>query len=65
MHRGADADGTFTAIYWIMLSVGRASVGVLIYLAARALGAAKRASRTGVCLWRFVVSKFYFNAPAL
>ena len=39
MHRGADADGTFTAIYWIMLSVGRASVGVLIYLAARALGA--------------------------
>jgi hypothetical protein len=38
MHQGADAGGTFTAIYWIMLALGRAGVGSLLYLGIRSLG---------------------------
>jgi hypothetical protein len=38
MHRGANEMGTFTAIYWVMLALGRAGVGALLYIAVRSLG---------------------------
>ena len=38
MHQGVDASGTFTAIYWIMLALGRVGVGSLLYIAIRSLG---------------------------
>jgi hypothetical protein len=44
MHRGADDMGTFTAIYWIMLALGRVGVSALTYLAARSLGANRLSS---------------------
>jgi hypothetical protein len=44
MHRGADESGTFTAIYWITLALGRVGVGALLYIAARSLGADRLSS---------------------
>jgi hypothetical protein len=44
MHRGADDMGTFTAIYWIMIAIGRVGVGALLYIAARSLGANRLSS---------------------
>jgi hypothetical protein len=38
VHRGPSAQDTLSVLYWIMVSLGRASVGSLIYLALRSLG---------------------------
>jgi hypothetical protein len=44
MHIGPDASGTFTAIYWIMLALGRVGVGSILYIAMRSLGADRLSS---------------------
>ena len=38
VHRGPSTPDTLSVLYWIMVSLGRASVGSLIYLALRSLG---------------------------
>ena len=38
VHRGPSAQDTLSVLYWIMVSLGRAGVGSLIYLALRSLG---------------------------
>jgi len=38
VHRGPSAQDTLSVLYWVMVSLGRASVGSLIYLALRSLG---------------------------
>lgn len=38
VHRGPAAQDTLSVLYWIMVSLGRAGVGSLIYLALRSLG---------------------------
>jgi hypothetical protein len=59
VRRGMDTQGTLSVLYWIMVSLGRAGVGSLVYLSLRSLGVDRLSSIVSlafVCLASLAVN---------